>query len=361
MAGTTQGTYWRGQDGNVWVQGANGVNNAGAWDSNTDGYWTGKGYNAVTDPSVGQYGTNEDPAQQAIYDRISASGGGGSVLGASTTASSTAQDQLDEQTYWADQLANADKQLARLPGQEQTGRQNIDNSYQSALARLMGDKAITERDFNTKKQQTIDDNVTAKSNIDTSVSKRFSAIQKLLGARGAGGSSAAEVLAPYMVGKTGAQQRNQVQTAFARNSQGLDTAFGDYNREYDESVGDLGVQKESQFKTLTSGVRQSEADLLEAKANAELQRAQAGGQNYTQARGVRTPYLNRIQQLVGEIDSLGANPTFTPKTAAFKAPELASYSYDRYAGPQVNGQQDSVTQNLGAYTSLLNPKKKQLA
>lgn len=290
---------------------------------------------------------------------------GGGVLGASTTRTSApaapavSQDQLDEQAYWADQISNADQQLARLPGQEQTGRNNIENSYQAAMARLMGDKEITTRDFNTKKQQTIDDNVTAKSNIDTGVSKRFSAIQKLLGSRGAGGSSAARVLAPYMVGKTGAQQRNQVQTAFARNTQGLDTAFGDYNNEYDTSVGDLGVQKESQFKTLTGGIKQSEADLLEAKSNAELQRAQAGGQNYAQARGVRTPYLQRIQQLVGQIDSLGANPTFTPKTAAFKAPELASYTYDRYAGPQVQGKQDGVTQSLGAYTSLLNPKKKE--
>ena len=46
----TNGTYWRGADGNVWVSGAQGVNSAGAFDANTNAYWNGLGYQEVFDP-----------------------------------------------------------------------------------------------------------------------------------------------------------------------------------------------------------------------------------------------------------------------------------------------------------------------
>lgn len=44
------GTFWQGSDGNVWVAGENGANNAGVWDSNTQDYWSKRGYDLTPDP-----------------------------------------------------------------------------------------------------------------------------------------------------------------------------------------------------------------------------------------------------------------------------------------------------------------------
>ena len=271
----------------------------------------------------------------------------------------SAQEKADEMAYWDDQLANADRQLARLPGQQATGEQNIDASYQSAYDRLVGDKNITKRDYDTTRGRTIEDNVTAKNNINSSVRNQNTALQRLLGGRGAGASSAAQILAPWATAQVGNKQRGQVQTAFGRNIQGLDTAWGDYEKDWETSAGDLGTQRDTQKNTLRRGIAESEASLQEQKANAAVQRNQAGGASYTQARNARAPYLTRINQLIAQIDSLGANPTFTPRTAAYKAPELASYTYDRFAAPTPgSGVDPGLAQGAGAYWTLLNPNKK---
>lgn len=338
----SNGVYWIGTNGQVYVKGGSGVNAAGAFDNNTDNYWSSRGFQRIDDPNPG--------AAPAPTQRTNNLGGG---------SAGTAQDQADEQAYWADQIANADQQLARLPGQLSTGEQNIEGSYNSAYNRLVGDKETTNRDYTTKRGQTVEDNITAKNNINSSVRNQNTALQRLLGSKGAGTSSAATILAPYAAAKVGNQQRGQVQTAYGRNIQGLDTAWGDYEKDWGESAEDLNTQRTNQKNQLRSGIATTEAGIQEQKANAAVQRAQAGGATYTAARNARAPYMARIQQLINQIDSLGTNATFTPKTAAYKAPELASYTYDRFAAPQAgSGVDPGLAQGAGAYWTLLNGAKK---
>jgi hypothetical protein len=47
------GTYWFGQDGNVYVQGPQGTNAAGAVDANSESYWNNQGFTKIPDPAVG--------------------------------------------------------------------------------------------------------------------------------------------------------------------------------------------------------------------------------------------------------------------------------------------------------------------
>lgn len=286
------------------------------------------------------------------------------VYGGSRTGSlgggsaGTAQDMADEQAYWDDQLANADQQLGRIPTQEEILRKNAEDAYKSAYERLVGDKNKSKRDFDTKKQTTIDDNISAKGDIDTSVRQRNTGLQRLLGSRGAGNSSAAQILAPFAAAQEGNIQRGQVQKAYGRNLQGLDTAWGDYEDDWNESAGDLSAQRDNTVTQGVAGLRQTEADLLEAKSNAAVQKQMAGGANYQTARGQRIPYSERIKQLIGQIDQAGAAKTFTPKSAAYKAPELASYTYDRYAAPAANsGVNPGAAQQTGAYWTLLGKDK----
>lgn len=335
------GVYWIGQNGNTYLK-APDTDAAGKWNvvdlGKAQGNFVPPGATLIQDPSL--------PVKAP-----SGNLGGGSA--------GTAQDKLDEQAYWDDQLSAADQQLGRLGNQGATGEANIDASYNSAYNRLLGDKDVTTRDYNTTKDQTTQDNVTAKGAIDTSVRNTNTGLQRLLGSKGAGNSSAATILAPFAAAKQGNAQRQQVQTAFGRNIQGLDTAFGDYNNDWDTSVSDLGVQRDTQKNQLKSGIATTEAQLQQQKADAAVQKAQAGGANYTTARNERTPYTQRINQLISQIDSLGAQPSFTPKTAAYKAPSLSDYTYDRYAAPTAGSNVDpSQAAGAGAYWTLLNGAKK---
>ena len=49
------GVFWKGADGNVWVKGSQGTNSAGAWDANTQNYWTGQGFSQINDPNPVSY------------------------------------------------------------------------------------------------------------------------------------------------------------------------------------------------------------------------------------------------------------------------------------------------------------------
>lgn len=305
-------------------------------------------------------GYNENLYNQ--YNGLLYGGQNGSTSTGGTSgadAAAEAQAKADEQAYWADQIGNVDSQLGRLGKQEQVGRKNIGSSYGSAFNRLLGDKNITERDYTTKKTQTTQDNITAKTGIDSSVRNKNTSLQRMLGARGAGNSSAAQILAPYAAAIEGSKQRTSVNTAFGRNIQGLDTAWGDYERDWNTSSEDLKAQRDSQLNQLLGGISSTKAGLLEQKANAEVQRRQAAGESYTQARAARSPYLSRINELMSKIDSLGINPTFTPKTAAYRAPDLASYTYERSGAPTAGGGVNpNMQQNAGAYWTLLgNPEE----
>ncbi len=66
------GTYWKGADGNVWVAGANGVNSAGRYDSNTNKYWQSRGYQLQSDPNACRSSASAPTGNQSL-----AIGGGG--------------------------------------------------------------------------------------------------------------------------------------------------------------------------------------------------------------------------------------------------------------------------------------------
>jgi len=74
----SKGVYWKGNDGKVYVKGAQGVNAAGNWDSNTGDYWFNQGYSQITNPSESVLGSaisTDTPAQTT--STLSGSGGSG--------------------------------------------------------------------------------------------------------------------------------------------------------------------------------------------------------------------------------------------------------------------------------------------
>lgn len=334
------GVYWVGQDGNTYMK-ASGLTGVQKWVA------------PLLPPD--QLGLTQ------IADPMAPSGpASGGAAGGGTSAADAAA-MADEQAYWGDQIGTIDSQLGRLPGQRQVADQNILNSYNSAYNRLVNEKGQTERNYNTSRTQTQQDNETAKTNIDTGVRNSLTGAQRLLGGRGSGSSSAFSIVAPYAAGLQGNQQRQQVQQAYERNIGGLDTSWKDYLTNWDTSAGDLASQRDSKYNQAHAGFDQTEAGLQEQRQNADVARAQAGGASYRTASALRAPYQAKIQQLLSSIDQLGAVPTFTPQQVNYNAPELAAYNYQPTATPTLGaGVDPGQAQNLGAFWTLLggDPTKK---
>lgn len=279
--------------------------------------------------------------------------GGGTYSGG--TASAPAYDPQQLAVY--DQaIGQANLSVGRLDNQQNIGQQNINDSYNSSLNKLLSSKALADRDYNDTKLQSTQDNVTAKSNIDFATGRRANSLQRLLGAKGAGSSSASRTAAPYAAALEGSQQRRQVSDAFGRNMGSLDKEYGDFNTNYQSSNTELGEQKGRNERELQSTILEKRNGLLQTLAQLQGQRASLMGGS---AVGSAQPYLDQINSNNSTIDSLGnqfANRV-NVQAPTYAAPELAKYNYDRSAAPQFGGS-SALTENISPYLSLLLGQRK---
>jgi hypothetical protein len=227
-------------------------------------------------------------------------------------------------------------QLGRLDGQQATGLNNILSSYNSAFNTLTNQKNQAQGQYDTTRNQTIQDNQTAKDQIASSVRNGLSGLQRLLGAHGAGNSSAAQILAPYAAGFQGNQQRQQVNQAYGRNMGALDTNWQNTLQDFANSFGSLATDKGNRENTLRQQILQSRASLLGQLPN---------------------PDLNQINALGHQIDGLGAVQSFDPGVHQFNAPNLDQYNFDPSQGANVNAPVDGAESNVGPFFQLLGKKK----
>lgn len=264
------------------------------------------------------------------------------------------------EAYYGDQIGLLKQQLGGLDPQYNVGRDNIQNAYNSQYNQLNDAKARNERDYTTSRGQTIQDQQTAKQNIDTGVRQNTNALQRLLGRSGSGNSSAAQVLAPYAAGRAGSQQRSQVQQQYGRNLQALDTNWQDTLGQYTNSFSDLDRQRFTQMNDLERSVNDTRSNLQTTLAGLATQQAQARGQNYAQARTAGQPYLNEVQALQSRIADLSRqyqNPVLQAAPVNYAAPSLGSYNTDRPAiqTPDQPAYQDQVN----PYGFLFGDKRRQ--
>lgn len=233
--------------------------------------------------------------------------------------------------------------IGRLDQQGSIGNQNILNSYNSALARLTGQKTADLQGLSNTRLQQQQGNQTARDNIGAGVRNTNQSLLRLLGAHGSGNSSAAAILAPFAAASQGNQQRSQVQQSYGQNMNALDQTELNTNLGYDNSFGQLANDKQTQEQQLQSQIEQQRASLL----------------------GQRSDAVNNqpaIQAILDSITRLGLNPTFTPKAPTVAAPDLAKYSYDQQGAPKLGNSNvsDAAALAAGPFLSLLTGQKKQL-
>jgi hypothetical protein len=233
--------------------------------------------------------------------------------------------------------------IGRLDQQGSIGSQNILNSYNSALARLTGQKQADIQGIANNRLQQQQGNQVARDNIGAGVRNTNQSLLRLLGAHGSGNSSASQILAPFAAASQGNQQRSQVQQAYGQNMSALDQNELNTNLGYDNSFGQLANDRQTQEQQLQSQLGQSRASLLSQRSDAN--------NNQT-----------AIQQILDSITQLGLNPTFTPKAPTVAAPDLQKYAYDQTGAPKLGNSNvsDAAALAAGPFLSLLTGQKKQL-
>lgn len=280
-------------------------------------------------------GTYSDAGRAASGGYVQPGYGGNS--GGSVAAVQQAREQADALAAIQDQIGVAQGALGRIGNQRQIGNENLVNSYNSAINKLTGQKAVAERDYTTQKDETGQDYVANRANIRGDARNQFNSIRRLLGAAGAGASDAYNKTTGFAVAQNASKRYGQTADQFGRNQRAIDTAWSDTSRGFKDYEDELWQDRERKYKELEAGLQQTEAGLNDTLANLAIQRGQAQGQNYAQARGAAEGYRSRINELLGSIDNLGRqyqNPVLVNRDIKYTPAELAKYQYDQFGAAQ---------------------------
>lgn len=281
-----------------------------------------------------------------------ASGGGSGGSGGGTAVAPPPVLTMDPEAaqMYADEMTKAQNQINGLGGLQDSYMGNIGNSYNNSLKDTNDQFAIAERNYNDGRSNTIADNELAKSNIDRNVATNQNSLARLLGIAGSGNSSAARYAA-LLAARQGTNQRSEVQKNYSRNLQGMDTAFGDTRAVRDKNVLRLGEDKFAKEQALKKSINDNKSSLLQTLATLGIQKGQALGKTYSQARSAADPYSAQIRNIQAANQGLARdyqNPLFNTAGVAFAAPQLASYNSDN-AGIRFDGQTAATEQVAPAY------------
>ncbi len=264
-----------------------------------------------------------------VYSAPASSGGGGGGGRASAPAiDRNAIAQFDQA------IGNTNSAIGRLNPQFDQGASQINASYQDALNQLLTGKNQANATYDTNKHQTATDYVSSKNTIGANAGSSLNGLLRLLGSRGAGGSSAATITAPGAVARQATQQRADVSGTYGKNNQALDTNWNNYLTGYNNEVSKVGSQKSQQEQALRGQIENSRASLLQTLAQLSGQRAQAAGGN---AVGAAQPYIDQANRALDAAVNYRVSP-IAYQTQAYTAPDLSKYTVNPNATPTYNGE-----------------------
>lgn len=253
-------------------------------------------------------------------------------------------------------INNANAALNRLGAQQESGNSGIDASWQNALNQLLLSKNQGEKSYNLNKKQTADDYVSAKNTIGANAGNTLNSVLRLLGSRGAGGSSAFNIAAPNAVSRQATIQRSEASNTNAKNNQALDINWNNFMTGYNNQVSSANSQREQQRQALASQIENSRGTLLQTIAQLAGMKASAMGGN---AAGAAQPYLDQANAALDRAVSFRVNP-ISYQTQAYEAPSLGSYNTNPGAAPTYQGQGAS-NDYFSPYLAALLGKKQQVA
>lgn len=135
--GANNGSFWQGQDGNVYVAGNQGTNSAGAWDPNSQSYWQNQGYNLINNP-------NPTPQVNGATN-----GSGGNVLSGGGGGGGTVDPLAQQKTSFLNQLPAALQNITQSGQEAFTGAHN---QLQSSAQDLFNTISTGQKGIDTSRE-----------------------------------------------------------------------------------------------------------------------------------------------------------------------------------------------------------------
>ena len=246
-------------------------------------------------------------------------------------------------------LSRTDRLLQSLGVNRDVGLSNIKNSYDKTVGRAQNDQSLANKGLNTRASDNDAAKLDAFNKINNTAENRYRSAMQTLGVHGAGVSSAAQRVMPYMVSKQATADRGDQVNTYQRNARDIATAQNksdlDYKRLFEDLLGNY--QKDEQ------GLRQSylnqENDLYGQRAQVASQldyaRGGTGQQAYADLNGRLTNNQNSLDELVRRY----ATPAYNYQAIDSTAPTLSQFGTDTQA---INGSQmatDPTATDVNAY------------
>jgi hypothetical protein len=250
----TNGTYWLGTDGQVYVAGNDGVNSAGAWDANTENYWNTQGYVRTSDPVSG----TDNVAAPYSTQELSTIGSGG-------TGSSTPAYSQEDLAYLDGQMSSLDRQYNRLDPGLADAQDAILNVYNRTLSDANKVQGRNIEDFDMKTQISETGRSRELGKNDTRARSLANGLRQRIGLASGSGSSAYQVTAPKAVQQEASEGRTDILGNYASNFMALDRDKRRADKDFADLLKDLETEKKGREMGVINDTETKKNDLREMK------------------------------------------------------------------------------------------------
>ena len=277
-------------------------------------------------------------------------GDSGQVLGTSTSGTGYYGDYTSaDVANLQNQVSTADRLLASLGLTRDTSLSNIKNSYDQTRGRAMNDQQTANRGFNTQTADNESAKASAMNRINTTAENRFRSAMGVLGAHGAGISSAARYNIPTVISQQATADRGDQINTYGKNARSIDEAQKASDEKYKRLFEDLLGNYNKDQQSIWSDFYNNENSLNSQKASAQSQL------DYARGGTGQAAYTNLDQQLAAAqnaIDNLTrqyAIPAYNYTPVDTAAPSLSQYTTDQQA---VDGSQlatDPTATDVNSY------------
>lgn len=247
--------------------------------------------------------------------------------------------------------------LGRADAARNSGFSGVDAQWQNALNALLAGKNQTETDVNASRKSLADQFIGAKNTIGYNSGNALNGILRLLGSRGAGGSSTAKVAVPGAVAREATLQRNEVAGTNADNNRNVDSSWQKYLLGYDREVNSANTQRTNARDQINRQIEENKANILQQIAALAGKRSSAARGN---AVGAMQPYLDQASAALNRASNYSVAP-INYNTQAYTAPELSKYLVDPGPAPSVQGETQSNDYVSPYYAGLLGLTKEKAA
>jgi hypothetical protein len=286
----------------------------------------------------------------------------GWVLGDSTYNSNSSGGYSNG--YTSDDVNNINSQLSRtdallnsLGVTRGVGLQNIENEYGKNVGRARAGQDQFNRDLNIRR----DDNSRNKENslnrINTDAENKYNSVMRMLGIRGAGMSSASQVLAPHAIAQMAGNQRADQFDTYGRNDRGITIAQQDSDLKYKNLFDDLLGQRDTKRNDFEQSIINQQNDIYGTQANLRAQLDAANGGTGKMAYQEYNDRLGRNQVTLDDLIRASQTPAYNYQAVDTTAPNLDQYTADPLA-VEAQGVDDPTASEVNAYLPWLQRKQK---